>query len=235
MSRMVVIGQWARYALLAVIGIAVIGWLVSFPFRGEPDAAPAVEPTIEPAAATPTPTPTADPDRRFLALDAGGVLWRGTAGSCVAGIGPTLERTTDAVTWRPATPADAAELLALVPGDAADQATVAIALTDGSCTVAGRQTNADGTAWEEAPAVEWADEPHDADVLATTPGPLEGTVMIARRLAGCDGVFFTAEGAGLDPSTVCETSLDPDAPIAIDHADEKLFVWSGDILTTVFG
>ncbi|MBF0816802.1 hypothetical protein E4U02_10295 [Microbacterium paludicola] len=224
MSRMVVIGQWARYALLAIIGIAVVAWLVSLPFRGEPDAAPAAEPTIEPAAATPSPTPTADPYRRFLALDAGGVLWRGTAGSCVAGIGPTLERTTDAVTWRPATPADAAELLALVPGDAADQATVAIALTDGSCTVAGRQTNADGTAWEEAVEAPEAPEVPEGALAVTDDG------YVARAADDCEGIAFAA----LDGTwQTCGPGMDPAQPIAIDVADGTLYIWTADVVTSL--
>ncbi|WP_345752748.1 hypothetical protein [Microbacterium rhizophilus] len=222
MSRMMVLGRWVRYALLAVVGIAAIAWIVTIPIRAEVVSAPAPAASVEPAVVvTPTPTATADPRRRFLALDGGGVLWRGTAGSCAEGIAPKLERTADAVTWRVATPGDAAELLALTPGDAVDQASVVIATGDGSCTVAGRHTNSEGDAWEESPKVDVPTLPEGA--LAVTEGG-----YVARETEGCDGVAFSG-----DSWETCETGMDPADPIAIDYADGRLYVWSGDVLAAL--
>lgn len=231
MTRMMILGRWARYALLAAIGV-LAAVLIATTVVGRPVPASAPEPVdtaaaVEPAAAV-TPTPTAaplpaDPDRRFLALDGGGVLWRGTAGSCADGIPPKLERTADAVAWRTATPADAAQLLALTPGDGRDQARVVIALDDGFCTVAEEVTASDGQSWEAPVDVTFAAEAPDGDLLAATE---EG--YVARRDEECDGVAFSS-----DSWTACDTSLDPADPIAIDQADGKLYVWSGDVLKAV--
>ena len=244
MTRMMIIGRWVRYALVAALGalavVLIVTTIVSGPPAistpqpaGTPEAA---EPAVAAASPTPTPSPSplpSEPERRFLALDGGGVLWRGTAGSCAEGIAPKLERTADAVVWRTATPPDAAQLLALTPGDARDQARVVIALDDGSCAVAERGTAPDGQSWEEPVGAAFEAEAPAPDVLATTPADVLDSVITAMRLDGCEGVHFTTEGAGFDAVTLCETTLDPADPIAIDYADGRLYVWSGDVVTAI--
>lgn len=229
MSRMIAVGRWTRYVLLVAVAATALVLIVTAVVRGAAgsDAAPVPEQTAEPVAmTTPEPaTPQTDPEARFLALDGGGVLWRGVAGSCAEGIQPTLERTADAIAWSSATPDDAAELLALVPGGARDQALVAIALDDGSCTPAGRATTADGQGWEDAgaPYPAHAELP-DGGLVATEDG------YVALAAADCEGVsFMAADGSWV----ACDPSLDPDAPLAIDYADGRLYVWSGDVLTSL--
>lgn len=228
MTHMVVIGRWTRWVLLAAIGVLAVVLLISALVGGSRQATAGPEPTAQPVAvSTPTPTPEPEPlpwnpDQRFLALDGGGVLWRGTAGSCADGIPPKLERTADAVVWRIATPADAAQLLALTPGDVVDQASVVIALDDGSCTVEGRVTAPDGQSWEVAPASSVDVAPATDAIFTTEDG------YVARQEEGCDGVAFSG-----GDWTACEPGLDPAAPIAIDYADGRLYVWSGDVLTSL--
>lgn len=239
---MIVVGRWTRYALLAAVAVAACAVVATALVGGgaEPETAPAA--SAEPAAVvTPSPTPTpevdADPDRRFLALDGGGMLWRGTAGACAAGIAPTLERTSDAVTWRTATPAGAAQLLALTPGDGAGQAAVVIAQGD-DCAPHALRTNAEGTAWQDDP-----DAGGDVDAAPAQVGGLpalatsaEGDALyVATTADNCAGVAFAVRdpGASVLRSLSCETGMNPDDPIAIDHADGRLYVWSGDILTSL--
>ncbi|WP_203136295.1 hypothetical protein [Microbacterium sp. JZ31] len=228
MTRMMIVGRWARYAVLLALALVAVVLIAPRLMGGPvPASAPAPSDTAEPLVGVePTPTTSplpADPERRFLALDGGGVLWRGTAGSCTDGIPPKLERTADAVVWRTATPAGAAQLLALEPGDARDQARIVIATDDGSCGVAEQVTAADGQSWESPVTVEFAVEEPVAGVLATTDGG-----YVARDDEGCDGVAFSG-----DAWTACDPALDPADPIAIDHADGKLYVWSGDVVTAV--
>jgi hypothetical protein len=237
MSRMVTVGRWTRFVLLGLVAATAVLLIVSTLVGGaQPDEA-APEPSAPVVPATPTPTPaaaTSDPDRRFLAMDGGGVLWRGTAGSCADGVPPRVERTSDAVTWRNATPTDAAEVLALAPGDGLDQATVAIALDDGSCTPAARRTTPDGSAWQDDPAVPAADM-RAPGALASTPDDADGR-FVARRTDACDGVALAREIPGAEPEStwqVCEAALDPEAPLAIDYAAGRLYVWSGDVLTSL--
>lgn len=253
MSRMVALGRWTRFVLLGLVAVIAVVLIVSAltgggaGTGGDAAAEPVPSPTatIEPVAeATPTPTPeaaeAADPERRFLAMDPGGVLWRGVAGSCAAGVAPKLESTTDAVSWRTATPDGAAELLALAPGDAAGQASVVVALDDGSCTAVGRRTAPDGSGWQDAPEALAA---WDAAAPAVPDGHLAATVegerlFVARTAPDCEGVAFAVlptDGGEPAPDgwRACEPGLDPAAPIAIDHADGRLYVWSGDVLTGI--
>ncbi len=235
---MVTVGRWTRFVLLGLVAATAVLLIAPALVGGaQPDEAVAPEPTAPVLPATPTPTPaaaTSDPARRFLAMDGGGVLWRATAGSCADGVPPRVERTSDAVTWRNATPADAAEVLALAPGDGLDQATVAIALDDGSCTPAARRTTPDGSAWQGDPAGPPAGV-RAPDALAATPDDGEGR-FVARRTDACDGVALAREIPGADPGSTwqaCEAALDPEAPLAIDYAAGRLYIWSGDVLTAL--
>jgi len=217
-TRMMELGRWVRYALLVVVAAVVVIVVVSMLTRGggAPAAAPAAD--VEAAVAEPVATPTAadvspavapvvplpdDPEQRFLAMAADGTLFRGTAGSCAAGIAPTLESTSDAVTWTSALPDGATQLLGL-PVDP-----LAPVVADAACAAP--------VGWA-APAA----QPEnvlavDGDVAATR---TEGRVCIGSIAADsevvCDERF--------DP-------LDPIAIDAA--ADGRVYVWSGDTLTAV--
>lgn len=204
MTRMMELGRWARYALLAVVGLLVVWGLIALLVQPpsaatEPEVTPEAMPTATPVAtAPPASTLPDDPEQRFLAMASDGTLFRGTAGSCASGVAPTLESTTDAAHWTPVLPAGATQLLALTVDP------LAPIVADADCA---------------APANWAAPEALPDRTLAADEG------YSAVFADDCPGVVFMGEGF-----SICDQGLSVLDPIGIDFTGGTLYFWSGGVL-----
>lgn len=211
---------WAIAALIALAG-GTTALTVAAVAHGSPDTdaltpAPRVTPH---ATITPSVTPSAPPaaptlaslsraDERFLRIDAAGTAWRGVAGSCAAGVAPSIERSTDAgATWIDVTPnylgiRQLAGILPLEPGVAQ-----LVASTDTACSTVGLRTYTQGEFWEQYP-----DVLAGASYLPTT----DPTAVVTPF--------------GAPPAPCAEpTSLSVSGPSAALICDQQPYVWSADL------
>ncbi|NHI17997.1 hypothetical protein [Microbacterium excoecariae] len=151
-------GAGRVFAIIGVVALAVAVGGLSLYAMNRVGQAPSASPIASSSASSPTPTASASPagdaasgdgasaepavtvvadtpavaEERFLALGAGDIVWRGTAGSCQEGVAPLLERSTDGGgTWTDVTPTyrGVTQLMGLDPF-AEEQADIVASLLD---------------------------------------------------------------------------------------------------------
>ncbi|WP_441875194.1 hypothetical protein [Microbacterium gubbeenense] len=146
--------------VILLIMALVVGALVVVALqKGSDTAASAPRPSVSsqplPAAPIASPSLTAPPvvareEERLLAIG-DGVVWRGVTGSCVDGVEPLLERSTnDGATWTDVTPRyrGVSQVLRVDPF-AGTQANLVVTLDAETCEPQGLRTFSDGAYWAD--------------------------------------------------------------------------------------
>ncbi|PZU40372.1 MAG: hypothetical protein DI573_04425 [Microbacterium sp.] len=289
--------QWISVVIVAVLAIGVIALALLALDRGRPDpidtgagasvtaspspsasdAVPSASPSADDSIPTPSPVPApvvARADERFLTLGTEGVMWRATAGDCVAGTTPVIERSnTGGDSWNDVTPLyrDITQVARIDP--LAGTQAQAVATLTAECTTEALRTFTQGRFWEPYPdelgTMTFID-PLDAGVVVTPAGAVAAPCANARSLREddvvaliCDGAVHTLDGsawvdtglrdavalavagtsvvaaqtsatcAGVTVGGTCVEGADPAAPTALASDGARVWIWNGELLTTV--
>lgn len=212
----------------------------SFSFEPESSATPTATP--EPAAAAPV-----EVEERFLAIGAGEVRWRATAGECGV-TEPLIERSADAgETWTDVTPryrgiGDVRSLDAF-----ADAQAEIVAAMGADCTLEALRTFTDGEFWQPYPEALAASRYLDGASVVTPDGALAAPCVAPRDLHArgavvvlvCDGAasrLVGGEWETLPAEDVRAVAIAGSSVLTASEADGCSGVavtrWSGDDLAT---
>jgi hypothetical protein len=220
--------QWISVVIVAALAIGVIALALLALDRGRPDpvdtgagasitaspspsasdAVPSASPSADDSIPEPSPVPApvvARADERFLTLGTDGVMWRATAGDCIAGTTPVIERSnTGGASWNDVTPLyrDITQVARIDP--LAGTQAQAVATLTAECTTEALRTFTQGRFWEPYPdelgTMTFID-PLDAGVVVTPGGVVAAPCANARSLREddivaliCDGAVYTLDG-----------------------------------------
>jgi hypothetical protein len=291
--------QWISVVIVAALAIGVIALALLALDRGRPDpvdtgagasitaspspsasdAVPSASPSADDSIPEPSPEPVPVPvvaraDERFLTLGSDGVMWRATAGDCVAGTTPVIERSnTGGASWNDVTPLyrDITQVARIDP--LAGTQAQAVATLTAECTTEALRTFTQGRFWEPYPdelgTMTFID-PLDAGVVVTPEGVVAAPCANARSLREddivaliCDGAVYTLDGsawvdtglrdavalavagssvvaaqtsaacAGVTVAGTCVAGTDAAAPTALASDGATVWIWNGELLTTV--